>query len=112
MSRNSLGALRSEDSDQGDAMSVESKPLNPFLVTLVVIGLLGLTFAAVFGGVAARLVDDPLSAAIFWITAGWVLALGTASLLGALVAAAVRWHPRPATASEPGWSISYPDRDE
>jgi hypothetical protein len=93
-------------------MSVDSKPLNPFLVALVVVGLLGLTLAAVFAGVATRLIDDPLSAALFWVTAGWMLALGTASILGALVAAAVRWQPRTTDPSEPSWSISYPDPDE
>lgn len=93
-------------------MSVDSKPLNPFLVALVVVGVIGLTLAAVFAGAASRFVDDPLSATVFWVTAGWMLALGTASVLGALVAAAVRWQPRTTVPSEPSRSISYPDRDE
>jgi hypothetical protein len=93
-------------------MSVDSTPVNPFLTALVVVGLLGLALAAVFAGVAGRLIDDPLSAAVFWITAGWMLAIGAASVLGALVVAAVRWHPRTVAIAEPSWSISYPDPDE
>jgi hypothetical protein len=92
-------------------MSAPAKPLNPYLVSLVILAVLGFTLAAVFAVTATRLLGDPLSAALFGNLAGWALALGTVATLAVLTVAAVRWQPKDAAPPDPGWSVSYPDPD-
>lgn len=95
-------------------MAAETKPLNPYLTALVVLALLGFTLAAVFAGVANAQTTAPvegLSSDAFWVAAAWMLATGGLSALAVVTVAAVRWQPRPAPPTDPGWSISYPDSD-
>lgn len=94
-------------------MSADPKPLNPFLTTLVVLAILGFVLSAVFAGVAnapTTALAEGVGGNGFWCAAGWMLALGTASTLAALTAAAVRWQPPTRAPADAGWSISYPDR--
>lgn len=96
-------------------MSAETKRLNPFLTALVITALVAFTLAAVFAGAANAQASAPLDGLSpdgLWIAAGCMLALGTASTLAALTAAAVRWQPRPTDTPDAGWSISYPDREQ
>ena len=91
----------------------DSTKLNPYVVTLVVIGLTGLGGALILAGLSASPSlpsSDP--AALAALLAGTQIALfvGLGGILGALVVAGVRWQPSARAAPERTWSISYPDR--
>ena len=84
------------------------KPINPFIVALVVIGACAALLALILASVANNEATNPLTgnsgdpaialAASVW--AGLFAQVAILAPLGALVSAAVTWSPTPASASK------------
>jgi hypothetical protein len=93
-------------------MDATPKKLNPYIVTLVAIGLTSLGLAIVLARVAdiqASYGTDAQTLAGLGSVAEVALYTGIGGILGALIAGGASWRRSPSAEAEAGWSISYPE---